>query len=475
MGVYRIAYATNEGWANGLAPSKYVGAAATYDPATAGIDPFRSLGELRSGYQLISFGGVTVTDTIKRMQGAMVYNGTTLTRAVFGYGDGGKLYQINAVTDSPSLIDTAASPTDGLEVHKDYVYYSRQTAVSRYGAINAGSPSATASYLTGLTATSKGSNLPHPLHSWAGYLYVGDGNILKRVIGTESAGTTGSTAITLDSDLVITDITDNGSYLVLACNTEVNPSGSGVKTHSYVVFWNGTDAAASLILALDEPMIYGVRTWREDTFVFAYDNAYIVNNMRANGKNFTLFNALEARVGAGGIAENNGQLFWKQNNCIKAYGTPDTRLPSVFSKPITASGTTIGAIFWPMSTKIYVADNNALYKGTSTTSETSTTFLSKVISESQQFMVTEVRIYLADELAANDELDILVYDETGTPYTAITLDYATYGAVNQATFYAAQFGDAPPALSSMQIGIKFNGGAVRVREVVVKTQAITQH
>ena len=204
MASHRFSYASDLGWAYGEAPSELAGSVSTYESG-AGIDIFRYPGELAAGFSDTEIGGATVTDNIQDLVIASIWNGTAMSRAAFGYGSGGRFYQIvDETTPTVSLIATVTNNRVGLEVFKDYIWYAQSTQIGRYGPINAASPTSTDAYWTGFTSTFKGQNLTHPLHEWRGKIYAGDANLLKYHDGTASA-----TQMTLDADYVITAINDN--------------------------------------------------------------------------------------------------------------------------------------------------------------------------------------------------------------------------------------------------------------------------
>jgi hypothetical protein len=474
MATHRFSYASDLGWANGEAPSKFAGSPATYDPSTVGVDIFRNIGELSAGFTKTEIGGSNVTDQITQMKVASIYDGSNLTREVIAYGTAGKLYRItDATTPAVTVVKTVSNAAQGLELHKDYAYYAQTTQIGRYGILNAVSPTATDAYLTGLTGTVKGQAIKHPMQSWRGKLYVGDVNNLKYVIGSESAGTTGTTQMVFDSDYVITCLADGGSLLLIGVGQE-SVEDTQTRVSAWLATWDGTSATvASDTLPTDkflfpEPYIHHIEM--VDGVVYCFGLKYLYKLV---GTSFQIVTKLDSRVALGGAEAYRGQLWFKGSSDIRSIGSPDPQLPVARQRPYNGPGTSITALKWVQDQKLWVSDNNDLFEY-KTGSDTGVTWKSRVISFSQMEMVDEVRIYLNTNLASGDDVRVLIYDEAGTSYNAMTFDYATYGAVNQLVLHNNQLTTGVPQLSSMQVGVLFQAGAVRVREVIVKTIPVNQ-
>lgn len=473
MGVYRIAYTAERGWGNGTAVSKYAAADATYDPASTGIDPFRFVGELSPGYAKSDIGGSTVVDLIKEFVPAQVYNASTLERTVFGYGDAGHIYQIDGNDDSISDIKTVSSSTTGMAVAQDYLFYARQSNIGRYGPIDQASPTFGDTYIGSLTSSVKGVTIPHPMHAHEGTLYFGDANLLKLLEDPTAGTATVTTVLTLDDDMVITSIVDNGSFLYIGASTEANSQGPGVRTKTRLYIWNFIDAAPTLEIAVDDPYIHKLFVHKEDLFIFGENNVYILANQRTSGKGTLIFDTLDTPTSVGGVDSNQGIMYWKQSGYIRAFGTNNPRLIPIFHNPQAGTGTDFGAIYWPTATKLYVSDSNKLYSYGSG-QYPNAQFKTHVITESQEFMLQEVRLFFSGKLSSGDDIMVSVFDEAGTEYEVYQVTHEKNGAVTRVVMRSNQFAKSSPKLTSCQFGIKFKAGTARLREAVFITQATAQ-
>src|SRR3990167_6252227 len=470
MGTYRFRYGSEFGWANGEAPNKLAGSPATFDPTTAGVDLYRSPGELRASFASTSIGGATVTDNIQTMIPAITWGGTPLSRLVYAYGDAGRFYSItDAATPVVTLIGTVSNYGQGMAIHKDYVYLARSGNVQRYGDIHAVSPGADATYVGSLTSSTRGFTPYHALHSWKGYLYIADINKLKRILGSESTGTSGTTAITLDADLAISAIGDNNTTLYFGAGEEINPSGQTTRAKCYLFSWNGTDLSFTDSFLFPESFIHAIRTIGQDVIVWGKTYVY-----RLVGQSFEIIASSGGVVGSAGNTDHcNGQLWWKDNAGVKSYGSPHPQLPRTVYMPYAGTGTTNDAVLWVTPAKLWVADNNTLLEF-KTGSATSVSWYSRYVNLGQVEEIEEVKLYLAANLASGYEVSVAILNEVGTSTTIATFDFTTYGAVNSIVLHANQLTNAIANLTGFQARVIFTGGAARVREVVLKTKPVAQ-
>ncbi len=469
MTTHNFSYASELGWANGEGPSKYAGSVASFDPDSAGIDIFRSPGELRTGFSSSEIGGATVDGTILMMIPTAYGTGATVTRQVYAYADNGDLYHVtDAATPVVTLDRAVTSYRDFICLHKDYIYYDRSTNIGRWGPINAGSPAADDTYITSVGANHKGINISHPMHSWNGSMYYGDAEELKSVLGSEGTGTSGTVEITLDSDHTITYIWDNGDLLLFGAGMEPSASSASTNIGCWLYTWNGTDTSFTDRFAFPEPYIHNIKVLDNEIVVFGTKNVY-----RLDGSSFKILSSLAAYVGPGGVWEYNNQLFWKENGYIKAIGSPDPQLPTARYRPFNGTGTSKGAICWVAQDKLWVGDNNNLneYK---TGSSTSNTWKSRFISFGEQRFISEVRVYLSTPLVSGDDLSINIINAAGTSTEVAELKFSSDGAIDQKVLHANGFANAVDQLSGFQLGVGFDAGAVRVRDIVIISKPIAQ-
>lgn len=89
-----------------------------------------------------------VTDLIK-----WIVDGTPFDTNRYAYGDSGNIYKIDSSDTFTLLRSVSNSHGQGMEIQADYLYYTQNTQVGRYGPLS-GSPSFTDAWQTGLDDTS---------------------------------------------------------------------------------------------------------------------------------------------------------------------------------------------------------------------------------------------------------------------------------------------------------------------------------
>lgn len=112
--------------------------------------------------------GSVVTDLIK-----WIVDGTPFDTNRYAYGDTGNIYKIDASDNFTLLRSVSASHGQGMEVQADYLYYTQNTQIGRYGPLD-GTPTFTDNWQTGLNDTS--SSLFAPVAVLNDRLIVGHGN-----------------------------------------------------------------------------------------------------------------------------------------------------------------------------------------------------------------------------------------------------------------------------------------------------------
>lgn len=475
MGVYRFNYLSENGWLNGEAPNRLAAGQGMYE-ASPGIDLYRSQGCLRSGYAGVATNGQPdASDKIRSFKQSMVGSAPAV-RCALGYSTLGSIYKLDQETDTLSNINTvSATAADGFEIHKDRMYYARTVAIGRSTALT-GALTYDDTYVTGLTASYKGINTPHPLKSWKGYLYIGDQNVLKRVLGSESTGSSGSVALTFDSDTSITALEASGSLLLIgiAQDPSFTAAANGYNTKCFLYVWNGTDRSFTDSYRFPESIITQILIAEDKTYVFGVDSLY-----ELVGTSFKLITPLHSQmsVHTGSAISAYGSIWWKDKTGstgeIRSYGSPDGSLPKVFSTPFVSAGANPAAIAFGSRNKLYVADTAQLLRFY--TGADSAVFKSRFIHLSQSEVIDEVRIFSSSNLASGDTMDLRIYDEANSSTTIGTYSYAALGAVNKHTFRANGFSTGAPIVSGFQLGISFDSGNTNpVREVVVITKPVAQ-
>src|SRR6266403_761760 len=88
-----------------------------------------------------------------------IVDGTPFDTNRYAYDDAGNIYKIDS-SDTFTLLRTVASSVgQGMEVQNDYLYYTQNTQVGRYGPLS-GAPTFTDNWQTGLNSTASSAFAP---------------------------------------------------------------------------------------------------------------------------------------------------------------------------------------------------------------------------------------------------------------------------------------------------------------------------
>lgn len=158
-----------------------------------------------------------------------IVDGTPFDTNRYAYDDVGNIYKIDA-SDVFTLIRTVAnSHGQGMEVQADYLYYTQNTQIGRYGPLD-GVPTFTDNWQTGLNSTA--TSLFAPIAVLNDRLVVGHGNN----VATWDGAIWTLAALTLPAQLNVRAMTRTDQYILLGAwrGTAVTASEDG-----YVYLYDG--------------------------------------------------------------------------------------------------------------------------------------------------------------------------------------------------------------------------------------------
>lgn len=147
--------------------------------------------------------GSIVTGLIK-----WIVDATPFDTNRYAYDENGVIYQINSSDVFSIIRSVSSSKGQGLEVHDDYLYYTQNTQIGRYGPLST-TPTFTDNWQTGLndTSTSKFA----PIITLNDRLIVGHGNN----ISTWDGAVWTLAALTLPAELNVRSFTRTDQYIVI--------------------------------------------------------------------------------------------------------------------------------------------------------------------------------------------------------------------------------------------------------------------
>ena len=245
-----------------------------------GYDPYSKPGNLTWMEQPTSIlTGASTTDTIiamkARTEGAL--------QRVYALNAVNTLYKISVNgAENPSLDSPSVIGTIGTGAHN------RGTGIEFYGAtekIFIGTDSnvqkvnfdgSSASIIGTLT-----SDVPRPIITFLGKLYIGNGNNIAEVDSTETFTSTAKLSPALPSGLFVRDLdlTPDGNYLqILASRTNAqDPTGANLDPYasfsadSYRFYWNGIDDSFSAMENYSGITLSANASFGESNYMFGYD------------------------------------------------------------------------------------------------------------------------------------------------------------------------------------------------------------
>lgn len=454
----KILTITKEHFIRGLAPSEFLDAGKVLWTAD-GIDLFYPdyVGRLMAGFSPTDISGsepVVVADAIKW------FSFNPAGTYAYAYGNEGKIYKIALTTDEiEELQTTALSTGQGLEVYKDYLIYSQNTQVGKYGLLS-GTPTFDDDGISGATGLTT-SNY-HPIKVGADKrCYVGDINELDSFSSVGEAPSSDWSAgdLVFSSDWTITALENDGFYLVIG--TVFNP-GTTAERKVAVSFW---DMAADRVNR--HYILPGATTLHyllyKDGWVYAFcQNAIYRCRFDAPPEVFLQRDGIYCGMTYGQIATvyKNVMLWLGSAGKVHAYGSSDFQIPPVFYNPYKVLTTALGGIMgFPNYDKIYTAAGSgdklyALNIGNVTGVSATTPF----IDLGRYWQGAFLKVY-TEPLADGDSLAVNVYAENGvTAILSKTFTYAADGAKSSKKFpITAAF------MNQIQVALTFTAGAVKVK------------
>lgn len=204
------------------------------------LNIFGDPGELTINPALAKVSGSTVVDLVK-----WIVSGTPHISKNYYYGDTGRIYESSLTGGSWSSIRTVASSVgQGLEVHSDYLYYTQNTQIGRYGLLS-GSPSFTDNWQTGLNDTSTTGFAP--IKAFKEGFAVGNGNDL----GWWDGSTWDQDRVVLPPGFNIRSLEVIDEFLAIGTwrGTSITASED-----NYIFFWDGTAPTFNFFVQTDGPV-----------------------------------------------------------------------------------------------------------------------------------------------------------------------------------------------------------------------------
>lgn len=157
-----------------------------------------------------------------------IVDGTPFDTNRYAYDDAGNIYKIDASDNFTLLRTVSNSHGQGMEIQGDYLYYTQDTQIGRYGPLD-GSPSFTDSWQTGLNSTAASTFAPIAVLN--DKLIIGHGN----KVATWDGAIWTLAALTLPAQLNVRAISRTDQYILIGAwrGAVITASEDG-----YVYLWD---------------------------------------------------------------------------------------------------------------------------------------------------------------------------------------------------------------------------------------------
>jgi len=181
--------------------------------------------------------GTTVVDLVKWIKAGTPYSTNT-----YFYGNAGHVYVRASNGTWTDLQTTSNSYGQGFEIYNDYLYYTQNTQIGRYGTLS-GTPAFDDDWQTGLNDTS--TTKFAPIKAFQAGFAVGHGNYLGWWDG--SVWDTDRIVLPPGFNIRTLDVLDE--YLVIGAwrGTAITDTEDG-----YLVFWDGTSTYANFFIRVPD-------------------------------------------------------------------------------------------------------------------------------------------------------------------------------------------------------------------------------
>ena len=181
--------------------------------------------------------GTTVVDLVKWIKAGTPYNTST-----YFYGNAGHIYSRASNGTWADLRTVANSSGQGMELYSDYIYYTQDTQIGRYGALS-GTPSFTDNWQTSLNSTT--STKFAPIKAFQAGFAVGHGNYL----GWWDGSVWDTDRLVLPPGFQIRSLEVLDEYLVIGAwrGTAITDTEDG-----YLFFWDGTSTYANFFVQVPD-------------------------------------------------------------------------------------------------------------------------------------------------------------------------------------------------------------------------------
>lgn len=420
-----------EDWIGGLADGDKKGLAGSFRYGK-GLDFKSNPDAITAELALVKASSTNVTGMPKWI----IYDG--INNKVYAYCDDGKIH--SSASSWTSLRTVANSSGQGLEIYNDYLYYTQNAQIGRYGSL-AGSPSFTDNWQTSLDGTTSW----RPLKTFMNLLLCGNG----RYLATYDGSTWTAQKLTFPPGWSVRDIDVRGEYAAIAVNNSADITKA---TRGLIFYWDGTSSTYNFFNEVMEGGgISSIQANQDSVWCFPGNagNIYIdtgrVSKVKripfvGRGKTIYVYPGADANFRGNltfGVAGGTSTTAYRG---VYEFGQPSKDYPYAlnFSYPISTgtvqgTGVEIGAIH-AVGPQIYVGWKDGSTYGidllSTSTVQTSVTYESRVLSLAKQGKFLWIKVF-CEPLASGESITTKYKADKATSWTAFdaAMSYTADGAI----------------------------------------------
>lgn len=467
-------YVTIDRWDGGLSDGDILGSEGSFRFGQ-GLDYQTNPNAITANLALEKTSSTTVVTLPKWFAYHTVYDD------MYTYDSGGKIYQTTSTGGTVSLLRTVASSQgQGLEIYGDYLYYTQNSQIGRYGTLTGGAPAFTDNWQTSLS----GSTEWRPIKVFQNLLCVGNG----RYLATWDGSTWTATKLTFPDGWYVRDLQVRGDYLAIAVN---DSSDIGATVRGIIFYWDGTSSRYNFFNEVPEAGgISSIQAMQDKIVIFAggSGNIWVDNGTVTKIKRIPhMTRGKTIYVYPGATCNFQGNLFFgvaggTDNNVYRgvySLGSLNVNYPTSlnFSYPIS-TGTVqttdilVGSVF-PVGARLYAGWQNSSTYGVDLLSlsnqQTSVTYESRIISLPKQSSFDKIKV-LFEVLASGQTITLKYKNDRATSWTTYdtAISYTSDGAITNKTL------NDEIRATDFQIQITLAGGATSmptVFKVIIEYEA----
>lgn len=247
---HSMQYLTIDKWSGGLSDGARTGVEGSFRYGK-GLDYHTDPDGITALPAMTKDSGATVDGAVQWI----VYDPINSPYPVYSYDNNGKIYK-KASGSYSALRTVSNSAGEGMAIYGDYLYYTQNSQIGRYGALS-GTPSFTDNWQTSLSAGQF-----KPCKAFANLLLVGHG----RYVGTFDGSTWTAQKLTLPSGFYVRAIDVRGEYAVIAAN---NANSVTRATRGILFYWDGVSSSYNFFTEVTEGGINAIKASQDSVWVFA--------------------------------------------------------------------------------------------------------------------------------------------------------------------------------------------------------------